>query len=290
MNILVTGGSGVVGSFLAKHLAADNKVTAAHLTAPAGSNSIQLDLTNHEKTLEAVNKINPDVIVHAAGIKDVKLCEQNPELARQKNVVTTANLAEAASQNNSFLIYVSSDYVFEGSEGMYREDSPANPWTAYGRTKLQGEQAVKKLCRRYAVCRTSGIYCSHPDNIFTFIYDKLKNNEADSYFTDVYNSATNLSNFADMISRVIELNKTDAYHLAGSERISRCEFAVKIADTFKRSRALVRPVELGEEKRRQQFRPRDLSLDISRSQKKLGIEFFSVSKGLEQIKNEANIS
>ncbi|MBS3132951.1 SDR family oxidoreductase [Candidatus Woesearchaeota archaeon] len=293
--VLITGGNGMVGGFLAKYFARDYKVVSAFYDAPVPEAAemmkfVLLDVTDKEAVLSTIGRVNPDMIVHAAGVKDVKLCEQDKELARRVNAEGTKHVAKAASENDSFLAYVSSDYVFEGSAGMYKEDSLANPWTVYGKTKLQGEKEVQSLCRRYAVCRTSGLYAYHEQNVLYFILNALKSNQQQSYFTDVFNSATHLGNFADMLIKVLEMGKTGVYHVAGGERINRYKFALKIADTFKCDSSLVKPLELGWKRRRAEFRPFDLSLDVSRSKKLLGIDFLDVNQGLEREKNEANIS
>lgn len=288
--LLITGASGLIGNFLVKYFAKDYKIVAAHNTSdPPAADSLRVDLTNREATLGAAQNVNPDIIIHAAGVKDVKLCEEHPTLARKINADTTKHIAEAAVANNSFLAYISSDYVFNGKTGMYREDSPTEPWTVYGQTKLQGEKEVQAVCKDYAICRTSGIYTYHEKNLFNFILNSLKNKQAQSYFTDVFNSATYLGNFADMLSRVLELGKTDIYHVAGRERINRFEFALKIADTFKCDLSLVKPLELGEQRRQFDSRPFDLSLDVSHSEKLLGMKFFDIKQGLQAINNETNI-
>ncbi|MBI2136968.1 NAD(P)-dependent oxidoreductase [Candidatus Woesearchaeota archaeon] len=287
--VFITGGSGVVGSALARFLSRDYRVFASYNRSPPkpfeGVEFVQLDITDRGAVSSVVRSLNPEIIVHAAALKDVRFCEANPETARRVNVDGTANLASSC---DAFFVYVSTDYVFDGSRGMYSEGAVPSPWTVYGKTKLQGEVEVASLCSRYAVCRTSGIYSLAEGNILQRILGSFRQGKVDSYFTDVFNSATNLGNFCRMLGRVIGLGETGTYHLAGSERISRYGFALKVADTFKFGRSLVLPLELGEARRRAELRPFDLSLDIAQSQKRLGIGFFGVEEGLAEIKNEAD--
>ena len=118
----MTGGSGVVGSALARFLSRNYRVFASYnSSAPKpfeGVEFLQMDITDRGAVSSVVGSLEPEIIVHAAGLKDVRFCEQNPEAVRRVNVDGTANLA---SSGDAFFVYISTDYVFDGSIGGYSE-------------------------------------------------------------------------------------------------------------------------------------------------------------------------
>ena len=109
---------------------------------PGNSCSFHLDVTDKGGVQQLIRKISPDVIIHTAALTDVDYCETNREEAWNVNVEGTRNIAEASRESNSKLVYVSTDYVFDGERGMYKEDDQPNPVGQYGKTKLEGENVV----------------------------------------------------------------------------------------------------------------------------------------------------
>jgi dTDP-4-dehydrorhamnose reductase len=288
--LLITGADGFVGGFLSNYLSKEFRVYPTVMENKTNSGNLtQMDITNSKNVDAAIKKINPDIILHLAGIKDVKFCEQNPKIAELVNKTGTANVSTAAEEAGAFMVYLSTDYVFDGKTGMYKEDDPAIPETVYGKTKLAGENEVGKICTNYSICRASGIYDFNGKNILSFILGELKAGKKQEYYTDVSNSPTYIANLSDMIKKVIELRKTTTYHLSGKERASRHELALKAAEIFKLDKSLVVAKELGEEKRKGFLLPHDVSLDTSTSEKILKMRFLTVNEGLTAVKRQMQL-
>ena len=144
MRLLITGASGLYGSKLAQ-LAMDRRhqVFSSDIQNQAAHGTpVQLDVTNSAQVDAAFKISNPEVVVHAAALTDVDKCEQNRELAWKVNVEGTENIAQAAKASNAFLLYISTDYVFDGEKGNYVETDLPSPISYYGYTKLKAEETV----------------------------------------------------------------------------------------------------------------------------------------------------
>ncbi len=147
LKLLITGASGLYGSKLAK-LAIQKNIEVYSCDVQelnVCGNFVKFDVSNKELVDEAFKKVKPDVVVHAATLTDVDKCELNKELAWKVNVEGTKNIVEAAKNSGSFVIYISTDYVFNGEKGNYTESDEPAPINYYGLTKLKAEELVKTL-------------------------------------------------------------------------------------------------------------------------------------------------
>ncbi|MBN1459350.1 MAG: NAD(P)-dependent oxidoreductase, partial [Armatimonadetes bacterium] len=138
MKILVTGAKGMLGTNLRETLARDHHVVGVDLE--------DFDITDETATREAIVGAHPELVVHAAAWTDVDGCERDPGRAFAQNGRGTLHVAMAAVEIGATLVYVSTDFVFDGSKGKpYTEFDPPNPLNAYGASKLAGEEAVRQL-------------------------------------------------------------------------------------------------------------------------------------------------
>ena len=273
MKLLITGASGLYGSKLAKIALSKNfEVYSSDIQSLSiYGNFVKLDISGKEQVYEAFKTIKPDVVVHAATLTDVDKCELNKELAWKVNVEGTKNIVEAAKAVGSFLIYISSDYVFGGETGRYKETDAPNPINYYGVTKLKAEEIVKTQ-KEYFIARPSVMYGSTPAagkvNFALWIIESLRKGEHVKIITDQWNTPTLNTNLAEMTLEVIERKLTGIYHLCGATRVSRFEFAEQIADVFSLDKGLIDKV-LSSQFTMAAKRPMDSSLDTSKAQQTL---------------------
>ncbi len=145
MKLLITGASGLLGSKLVElALQAGHHVTSLYNEHPAkGSEAIRVDLRDAEAVRKILTRRAPDAVIHTAFITDVDFCQRNPSLAMYINGKAAGIIAEVCRELRSFLVYVSTDYVFNGQTGLYREEDKPNPINAYGQSKLLGEQLTR---------------------------------------------------------------------------------------------------------------------------------------------------
>ncbi len=163
--ILITGAKGMLGITLVKTLADDYEVIATDRESA--------DITNYDAFLAAISKFRPDVIIHCAAMTDVDGCEKEPEKAYSINTDGTENVALAANEHNCRLIYISTDYVFDGDKDCpyVESDKAGTAHTVYGRTKWRGELAVSKFCSNSVIARVSWLYGSKGPS---FVHTMLK--------------------------------------------------------------------------------------------------------------------
>lgn len=238
---LVIGGSGLLGMKLIEIIENNEcEVYATFFQNPIKKkNCFQLDITQKKDVNYVINKASPDIIFHTAAYKNVDNCEKNQNVAFDVNVKGTKNLASIAEKLGTKFVYISTDYVFDGKKGLYGENDTINPINYYGRTKLEGENVVKKICSDFIIARTSVIYGASKNNFAMWIINNLENNQKIKIVGDQYTSPT--LNF-DLVEQLISLVYNDAngvFHTAGGERIDRYKFSIELADIFDLNKNLI---------------------------------------------------
>ena len=289
--LLVTGANGLLGSKIVNAPDAFT-VIPTHRTKPLSPNSVKLDLTDQKQVKELIDRLQPEVVIHTASETNVDKCETDKENAWKVNVDGTRNLAEACGKIHAKLVSISTDYVFDGEKGWYSEEDCPNPISHYGLTKLEGEKQVIKHCSDYAILRTSVLYGWHPWklNFATWVIAKLRQNQEIMVVEDHINTPTLAENLAEMAVEIAEKDLQGLYHASGSERISRFDFAKKIADTFQLNSDLVKPIKMQELKAWVAKRPRDSSLGTEKIHKQLIAKPLNINEGLNKLKAEMKTS
>jgi len=291
MRLLITGGSGLLGSKIASIAAQKGyKVYSGYNNHEATNGiSIKLDICNKKEVIKAFEKVKPDAVVHSAALTNVDKCEEDKELAKKVNIEGTRNITNASEHQNAFLIHVSTDYIFSGEEGMYKETDKPNPINYYGITKLEAEKIVATSNLEYCITRPSVIYGSTPAagkiNFVLWILNKLKNGEPMRIITDQKVSPTLNTNLAEMILELIERRITGIYHLAGATPINRYKFATLIAETFQLDKTLISPADSREMKWLAK-RPRNTSLNVEKARKTLSHKPLEIQQALNNLKKE----
>jgi len=285
--LLVTGGGGLLGSKLVHVLSREYEVTPTHNVNALDPSSLRMSIVDKRVVLKVFNTVRPDVVVHAAAETNVDRCETNKDLAWSVNATGTRNIAEACAKVDSNLIYISTDYVFDGAKCFYGEADEANPVNYYGFTKLKGEEFVKDICKNFVIARTSVLYGWHPKalNFATWVIDSLRNGRRISVVEDHYNSPTLVDNLAEMILGIVRVNARGVYHTAGGERMSRYEFAKRIAETFELDETLITPVKMNDLKIWIARRPEDSSLSVDKIRREIKVAPLDLTEALERMKD-----
>ena len=289
--MLVTGASGLLGTRICQLATKqDYEVYSVHSQhAPQFGTPIKLDITDSVALKRVFDKTKPDAVVQSAALSDVDKCEKEKDLAWKINVESTSNIAQLCHNHNCFLVYVSTDYVFNGEKGNYKETEQTAPINNYGLTKLKGEEEIKKSRAEYCIARTSVIYGSIPAagkiNFALWLIEKLRKKEETKTVTDQWNSPTLNTNLAEMILEIVEKRITGTFHLAGATRLSRYEFAQKIAETFNLDENLLRPTS-SEKMPWIAKRPRDTSLNVEKAKQTLNNKPLQISEALSRLKME----
>ena len=284
MKYLVTGSSGLIGSQLVFDLeqSGETVYSCYNDTKPLHGIPVELDLLNLEEISKTFQKLQPNVVIHLAALTDVEKCESESKLAYLINSKATELIAKESKQIKCFLVYLSTDYVFDGKKGFYDETDSPNPINQYGKTKLDGEKAVKTLCTSWSILRTSTPFGNHSKKktFPVWIVENIKNNNKLNIIEDQFTSPTFVPNLSKMIQEVIKRKLEGVIHLSGSSRISRYDFAKMIVNKLNLDSSLLTSVKIDSMKWKAK-RPSDSSFNVSKAESTLTQKPFSIEKSLE---------
>ena len=265
---LVTGSAGLIGTQIVKDLLEMNFEVYSCYTKnkPEVGISKHLELTEENEIRSVLNEVKPDVVIHLGAMTDVDQCEEQKEIASLINEKATQIIAEESVKINAFFIYVSTDYVFDGKTGMKNEEDTPNPVNFYGKSKLDGEIILKKLIPSCSIIRTSTPFGLHPKKktFPLWVKENLESKNEIPVVIDQFTSPTYVPNLSKMIIEVAGKKNTGIIHLAGRTRISRYEFAKKIAEKLNLDPNFLKPIKIADMKW-QAKRPQDSSLDVSKA-------------------------
>ncbi len=291
MKVFITGGSGLLGSKVAE-IALErgyNVYSGFNSHKPEFGEPVKFDLADPNSIVKVIDDVRPNVIIHSAALTDVDRCEVEKELAYKINVEGTKIVAEMARKLGAFLVYISTDYVFDGERGMYKEEDETNPINYYGYTKLLGE----KYCQDFCIARTCVIYGARPAsgkvNFALWLINKLEKGECVKIITDQFITPTLNTNLAKMLLEIAERGLKEVFHLAGTTRVSRFEFAKEIAREFGLDESLIVPSKMDEINWIAK-RPRDSSLDVSKAARYLNEKPYDLKKALKVLKGEMEVN
>lgn len=220
MKVIVTGANGQLGVELQAALAG-HQVYAVDIE--------ELDITDFYEVVRQVRDFKPDLIIHGAAYTDVDGSELNPDIAYRVNAAGTQNLAVAAAGAGAAMLYVSTDFVFDGQKGApYHEFDDPNPLSVYGRSKLAGERYVQSLTNRYFICRTAWLYGLHGHNFVKTMIKLAQEGQALRVVDDQIGSPTNAADLAAKLVEIGESGRFGVYHTTNTGQVSWYGLAGKI--------------------------------------------------------------
>ena len=244
MRILITGAFGQLGHALQSVLSrkSNYELICTGRKVKKGQEGIPLDIRNQVALKELINTTAPDILVNLAAMTNVDACELNPKLAGEINV---AGLEHICDSFKGKIIHLSTDYVFDGASGPYKEDDPLNPISIYGKTKLASEHILLEKDIKNLVIRGNVLYDYSPHTSASFlnwVVSSLKGNQEIKIVEDQFNNPTWTRSMSDIIELSIENDLEGIIHWGDSVHISRFEFAKLIAKKFSLNESLIKPV------------------------------------------------
>ena len=234
MHILLLGKGGQVGWELQRALAPLGTVTALDFDTPgpAAAPHLRADFSQPEQVAALVRAVRPDVIVNAAAHTAVDKAESEPELARAINATPPGLVAGVASELGALLVHYSTDYVFDGSGSTARDEAAATaPLSVYGRTKLEGEQAIQASGCRHLIFRTSWVYAARGGNFAKTMLRLAAERDQLKVIDDQIGAPTGADLLADVTAHAIRTvagGRSDLlglYHLVAAGETSWYEYA-----------------------------------------------------------------
>jgi dTDP-4-dehydrorhamnose reductase len=237
MKVFIAGASGLVGSNCLQHFTEQGwEVKGTHLSyaQPDTVYYNTLDL-KHADNFDVLS-YKPDVIVHCGAMTHVDYCETHEDESYAQTVQSTKNLIAVAKACGAKFVYISTDYVFDGVNGPYREDAPVNPLSVYARHKLEAEQLSLSELENTLVLRVTNVYGNEArgKNFVARIVDQCKNKQKLTLKLpyDQYASPTNAWDIARAMFVLLHDNKTGIYHTGSTDYMNRVELALRVLSYF----------------------------------------------------------
>jgi len=246
--ILITGANGLLGQAMVSVFSRESDFEIIKTSVEpesfikTGLQYIQLDITKKEELKKTVSEINPSVIINCAAFTDVDKCESERELSWKINVDAVKNIIIAARPVNTKVVHFSTDYVFDGKNGPYDEQSVPNPLSFYGRGKLASENALIASGIEHAIIRTMVLFgygVNVKPNFAMWLVNKLSAKEKINIVDDQIGNSTIVDDLAYGTLKVVEKEKTGIYNIAGRDIESRLDFTMKLCDVYGYDKSLI---------------------------------------------------
>jgi dTDP-4-dehydrorhamnose reductase len=264
MNILITGGSGLFAVNSAIELRGVHKITLGLHKKNINLKGIDaefIDFQTADSISSLFEKVRPDVVIHAAGITSVELCETNPKAAHHVNVELAIKIAEACKSFNVKLVYISTDHLFSGNMPLVDELQAHDPKNVYAKTKSEAESTILKVDGSAIAVRTNfyGWGTTYRKSFSDFIINELRNKRTISLFKDVYYTPILIFSLINTIMTLIELDAKGIFNVVSNRRLSKYEFGIKLANKFNLDTSLIEKGRLNDNLKLVD-RPHDMSL------------------------------
>jgi len=283
--IFVTGGSGFLGWNLIHFLAEKYDLWCIRNTSPLPNdvrlNTVPLDLKKTDSIYKALSDVHPDVVVHLAAVSRTDTCRKNPELAEQINIRATKEILKSLLPKQTRFIYISTDLVFNGIKGNYKEDVEPNPKMVYGETKLHAESLVRSWGENHVILRLALMYGKGSPSHKSFInwMEKGLSEGRVHLFSDEFRTPLYVNDAVVGIFRLLETDFCGTMHLGGSQRCSRYDFGLEFCrQTGMDKNAIIKISQ--KEAGSDMYRPPDVSLDSSLAKKILKLRTKNIREGI----------
>lgn len=239
--ILTTGSNGLLGQKLTEKILAEGRVKLVATSkgtnrypVKGGYGYAEMDILNAAQVREVIETYSPDAIVHTAAMTNVDTCEANKALCRQLNVDAVQTLISICEEKNIQLIHLSTDFVFDGADGPYKEEDAVNPVSYYGESKVLAEALLKNSKVNWAILRTILLYGISSDmsrsNIVLWAKAALEKASPFNVVNDQWRMPTLAEDLAEACLLAVEKNAKGIYHVSGKDYMSIADLVRKVAD------------------------------------------------------------
>ena len=251
MRILVTGASGLLGLNVALEAASEHTVFGVVNVHPLRGEAFTVlrgDLLAPGEIERVFETARPDWVIHCAALANLETCERHPALAQKLNAELPGMIASAARETGARLAHISTDAVFDGRKGNYKETDEPNPLCVYARAKLAGERAVADAYPQAIIARVNlfGWSLDGKRSLAEFFFNNLQAGESMMGFTDVFFSPLLANDLGKILLSMLAEDLHGLYHVGSKESMSKYEFGVGIAEKFGFDPALIRPASIAE--------------------------------------------
>lgn len=296
MKILVTGVNGLLGQKLVKligergiHSLIGTGRGECRVPLHAGAHYIQLDVTVRDQVLEIIDKEKPDAVIHTAAMTNVDECETDREGCWKLNVEAVSHLIEACKTTGTHLIHVSTDFIFDGTEGPLDEDAVPNPVNFYGESKLAAEKLLLESDIRWSIARTILVYGIAHDmsrsNIILWVKKSLEEQKDIQVVDDQWRTPTLAEDLAEGCLLIAEKGKTGIFNISGKDMMTPYEMAMETARFFGLDASHITKTD-GSKFRQTAKRPPRTDFIIDKARRELGYAPHSFTEGLSVLRDQ----
>ncbi|MEQ9402173.1 MAG: SDR family oxidoreductase [Cyclobacteriaceae bacterium] len=295
MKVLITGANGLLGQKLVERYESNPSVEVvatgkgANRNRPGNYSYVSMDVTSASEVSSIMAMVIPDVVINTAAMTNVDQCELERELCWSLNVTAVENLIRACAENNSFLLHLSTDFIFDGENGPYEEDDVPNPQSYYAESKLAAEQLLEKSTIKWAIARTMLVYGIVRDmsrsNIILWVKKNLEEGKSIPVVDDQWRTPTLAEDLAKGCALIAEKRATGIFHISGKDMLTPFEMAMETALFFHLNSSLIEKVN-GSVFRQQAKRPSRTGFILTKAREELGYEPVSFREGLALIKSQ----
>lgn len=248
MRLLITGASGLLGLNLALEYTHQQHTVIGQVGRNAlhgvPFQTIQADLTAPGALPALLEASRPEIVIHCAALANLEACERDPQQAQHINAEIPAQLADLCQKGGARLLHVSTDAVFDGARGNYREDDTPNPLSVYARSKLAGEQAVAAANPHAIIARVNlfGFSLTGKRSLAEFFINNLSSGTRVNGFTDVYFCPLLVNRIAHLFAEMLTRDLHGLYHVFAADCLSKYQFGIEIAQRFGFDASLITPI------------------------------------------------
>ena len=285
LKILVLGCSGLIGRAILEKSSKFFDVIGTYnknTIEISGIKLISIKLPQHiDQLCSLIRSEKPDIVIDTIANSNPEFCELNKEQTYKLHVESFNEICSVCSKTNSKLIFISSDYVFDGKKGNYSENDETSPLNYYGVTKVLAEKNVLKYSKN-VIIRTSLVYGWNPKAKFlNFVLDNLREEKTISVYDNIF-SPTLLDELTEAIIKIISSNVSGIFHVVGSSCVSKFYFAKLIAKKFKMNEELIKSLSIHDSNLKIQI-PKNTCLDNTKIKNTFGITFSTIEEGLAKV-------
>lgn len=285
MKVLIIGAAGFLGKYLVRDFSRANTVFGADKYRDK-EDLHYLDLTKKESVGEAFRLFKPELVLLPASVTGVDFCEKNQDLAWAVNTEGAKDVAAASKRHGAFLVFYSSDYIFDGLNGPYSEEDRPAPLNFYGKTKLEAEKIIQKELDNCLIIRTCGLYGYEKGglNYAMQVYSALAEGKTVKAVSDQFGTPTYVEDLSEATLKLVSSKKRGVFHVAGPDYLNRTQFAGRVAEIFGFDRGLIKDVKT-DELRQAAARPEKGGLKADKLRLGAGIKTMTLNEGLAAMKS-----
>lgn len=297
--ILITGSNGLLGQKLTRLIQKEGVFEPVATSRGENRNPDftgtyhNLDISDEAQVLRMVEAVRPDYIIHTAAMTNVDACEEDKEGCWKANVTAVENLVKACEKTGAFLVHVSTDFIFDGTAGPYKEEDAPNPVSYYGESKLAAEAVIQKSTIDWAIARTVLVFGINPgmsrSNIILWVKNSLEQGKPLQIVNDQWRTPTLAEDLAMGCYLIAKKNAKGIFNISGEELLTPYDMAMKTARYFNLDASLITETD-GSKFQQKAKRPPKTGFILDKAREVLNYQPHSFDEGLELLATQLSES